>query len=75
MLARRVLFCLTIEELRTLGVALLHLLTFLGSRLQVAVSGGEDGGPRLHQELTHLNVVTGGGTVEGSPEGKDTNKI
>lgn len=58
---------LTVEELRALSVAFLHLLTLVSGRLHVAVRGGEDRCPRFHQELTDLNVVTGGGTVEGSP--------
>lgn len=61
------MYSLTVEELGALGVALLHLLTFVGSRLHVAVCGGEHRRPRLHQELTDLNIVTGGGAVEGSP--------
>lgn len=61
------MFCLTVEELIALGVAVLHLVTFIGSRLHVAVCGGEHRRPRLHQELTDLNIVAGGSTVEGSP--------
>lgn len=57
----------TVEELRALGVALLHLLTLICSRLHVAVCGGEHGRPGLHEELAHLHVVTGGGAVQGSP--------
>lgn len=68
---RRVVLRLTIEELGALGVAFLHLLTLVGSRLHVAVGGGEHGRPRLHQEFTNLNVVTGGGAVEGSPGDED----
>lgn len=64
-------FCLTIEELGALGVAILHLFTFVSSRLHVAVGGSEHGCSRLHQEFTHLDVVTGGGTVEGSPGEED----
>lgn len=57
----------TIEELRALGVALLHLLTLICSRLHVAVRGGKHGCARLHEELTHLHVITGGSTVQRSP--------
>lgn len=62
---------LTIEELGALGVAILHLLTFVSSCLHVAVGGGEHGRPGLHQELTDLHVVTGGSTVEGGPAGEE----
>jgi len=58
---------LTVEELGALGVAVLHLLTLVGGRLHVAVRGGEHRRPRLHQELADLDVVTGGGAVEGGP--------
>lgn len=61
------MFCLTVEELIALGVAVLHLVTFIGSRLHVAVCGGEHRRPRHHQELTDLNIVAEGSTVEGSP--------
>lgn len=57
----------TIEELGTLGVAVLHLFTFVRSRLHVAVSGGEHRRPRLYKELTQLNVVAGGSTMQGGP--------
>ena len=65
-------FCLTVEELGALSVAVLHLLTFVGGSLHVAVCGGEHRRPRLHQELTDLNVVAGGSTVEGSPGDEET---
>lgn len=61
------MFSLTVEELGALGVAVFHLLTLVGGRLHVAVRGGEHRGPRLHQELADLNIVTGGGAVEGRP--------
>ena len=61
------LLSLTIEELGALGVALLHLFTFISCRLHVAVSHSEHCGPGLHQELAHLNVVAGCSTVKRCP--------
>lgn len=57
----------TVEELRALGVALLHLFTLIRSRLHVAVRGSKHGRSRLHEELAHLHVIAGGGTVQRSP--------
>lgn len=65
------MFCLTVEELGALGVAFLHLLTFVSSCLHVAVRGGEHRRARLHQEFTDLHIVTGGSAVEGSPGDED----
>lgn len=58
---------LTIQELGALGVALLHLLALVSSRLHVAVGHGKHGRPRLHQELAHLHVIAGGCTVQRGP--------
>ena len=57
----------TVEELGALSVSVLHLLTLVCSRLHVTDGGGKDGRPRLHQELTQVNTVTGGCTMERSP--------
>ena len=60
----------TVQKLRALGVALLHLLALVRGSLQVAVGHGEHRGPRLHQELTHLHVVAGRGAVQRGPVGE-----
>lgn len=66
------LFCnrrfLTVEKLGALGIAFLHLLAFIGCRLHVAVCHGVYSSSGLHQKLTHLHVITGGGTMQGSPK-------
>lgn len=59
---------LTIEELRALGVALLHFFTFISSRLHVAVSHREHCSTRLHQELAHLHIIAGCSTVKRCPK-------
>lgn len=69
------MFSLTVEELGALGVTFLHLLTFVGGCLHVAVRGGEHRRPRLHQELTDLNVVTGGSAVERRPGGEERGEV
>lgn len=60
-------FHLTVKELGALSVALLHFLTLVSSCLHVAVCGGENSCPALHQELTELRVVAGGSAVKGGP--------
>lgn len=60
---------LTIEELRALAVAFLHLFAFISGCLHVAVSHGEHRGSRLHEELAHLHVVAGSSAVERRPVG------
>lgn len=47
----------TVEELRTLCVALLHLFTFVRRRLHVANSCGENGSAGLDQHLTEVDAV------------------
>uniref|UniRef100_A0A3B4AUL8 Translation elongation factor EFTu-like domain-containing protein n=1 Tax=Periophthalmus magnuspinnatus TaxID=409849 RepID=A0A3B4AUL8_9GOBI len=37
----------------------------------VALSPGEDGSSRLHQEFTDRSVITGGGAVQRRPEDRD----
>lgn len=64
---------LTVEELGTLCVALLHLLALVCRCLHVTVGGGEHSSPGLHQELTHLHIVTGGRAVQWSP-GRETDR-
>lgn len=71
---QHIMFCLTIKELGALGVAILHLLTFVSSCLHVAICGGKHSCPRLYQELTDLDIVTGGSTVEGSPRDEERKK-
>lgn len=61
---------LTIKELRALGVALLHLFTFISCCLHVAVSHSEHGCTGLHQELAHLHIVAGCSTVKRGPRGR-----
>jgi len=58
---------LTIEELRALGIAILHLFTLVSSCLHVTICSGINSCPRLHQELTDLNVVAGSSTMKGGP--------
>lgn len=58
---------LTIEELRALGIALLHLFTFISCCLHVAVSHSKHCCTRLHQELAHLHIVAGCSTVKRCP--------
>lgn len=62
-----IVLLLTIEELGALGVALLHLFTFISRRLHVTVSHSKHCSTRLHQELAHLHIVTRGSTVERCP--------
>lgn len=63
---------LTIEKLWALYVTLLHLLTFVCCRLHITDGGGKDGSTRLHQYLTQVHAVTGGGTMQGRPTHTDT---
>ncbi len=63
---------LTIEKLWALYVTLLHLLTFVCCRLHITDSGGKDGSTRLHQYLTQVHAVTGGGTMQGRPTQRHT---
>lgn len=58
---------LTIEELRALSVALLHLFTFISSCLHVTVSHRKHGCSRFHQELAHLHIVAGRSAVKRCP--------
>lgn len=68
-------FCLTIEELGALGIAIFHLLALVSSCLQVTICCGKYSCSRLDKELTDLNVVTGGSTVKGCPGDTDRRRM
>lgn len=60
----------TVQELRALDVALLHLLTLVCSGLDVTDGGGKDSGSTLHQLLAEVDTVARGGTVQWCPRSR-----
>lgn len=64
----------TIEKLGALRVAFLHFLALVCGSLHVTVGHSKHSCSWLHQELTHLDIVTGGSTMQWGP-GKEGTQL